>query len=637
HSDKVDAATFVLGTKGKSLIPAIGIFLFSQITMGLLGNSSILFYYVILILNGKRLMPKDLIIEHLALSNCLTIISRGIPQTMSDFGFKHFLGDIGCKFIVFIYRITRGMSLYAMSLLSSFQAITINQSNSRWMKLKHRATKYIGTSCSLGWLVHLLLNIVTPARVSGPISNKNVTSMMSYEYCSWFASGNLITALYMFLLCFTDGLCLGLMACSSVSMVSILYSHKRQVKHIHSAQHFLKVSPEDRAARTVLILVCIFGISYLFSSMVVIFKTYSKVLMLWRLSVFIFLEICFPVFYPIVLITNMKMILPLFYGGISLGSYTKISGLSIRMAFPSSAAIGIFLFSQLTMGLLGNLSILFYYPILIFNGKHLKPKDLIIEHLALSNCLTIISRGIPQTMSDFGFKNFLGNIGCKLIVFIYRITRGMSLYAMSLLSCFQAITINPRNSRWMKLKHRATKYIGTSCSLGWLVHLLLNIVTPARVSGPISNKNVTSMMSYEYCSWFASGNLLTALYMFLLCFTDALCLGLMACSSVSMVRILYIHKRQVKHIHSAQYFLKVSPEDRATQIILILVCIFVISYLFSSMVVIFKTYSKYLMLWRLSIFTYLEICFPIFYPIIFIRNIKNSSGLILLCCELSKV
>ncbi|XP_040590193.1 vomeronasal type-1 receptor 4 [Mesocricetus auratus] len=285
---------------------AVGIFLFSQIIVGMLGNFSILLYYVILIVTGKHLMPKDLIIEHLSFANCLSIISRGIPQTMSDFGFKYFLDDIGCKLIMYIYRISRGVSLYAMCLLSCFQAVTISPSNSRWMKLKHRATKYIGPSCSLSWLVHLLLNISTPIRVSGPIYNKNATSMTSYGYCSWFASGNVSTALYMFLLCFTDGLCLGLMACSSVSMVSILYRHKRQVKHIHSAQHFLKVSPEDRASQTILTLVCIFVISYSLSSILVIFTTYSKVPMLWVVSVFLFLEVCFPTVSPFVLFSNIK-------------------------------------------------------------------------------------------------------------------------------------------------------------------------------------------------------------------------------------------------------------------------------------------------------------------------------------------
>ena len=113
-------------------------------------------------------------------------------------------------------------------------------------------------------------------------------------------------------------------------------------------------------------------------------------------------------------------------------------------------AMGIFLFCQIIVGILGNSSILFYYIILMFTGKHLVPKDLIIEHLTFANCLTIILRGIPQTMSYIGFNIFLDDIGCKLIVYISRVTRGMFLYAMCLLSCFQAVLIRPGNSRWTK-------------------------------------------------------------------------------------------------------------------------------------------------------------------------------------------
>ncbi|XP_032743206.1 vomeronasal type-1 receptor 4-like [Rattus rattus] len=289
-----------------------------------------------------------------------------------------------------------------------------------------------------------------------------------------------------------------------------------------------------------------------------------------------------------------------------------------------SIALGIFLFSQITVGMIGNSSILFYYVILKSTGKHLMPKDLIIEHLISANFLFILSKGIPQTLSDYGYKDFLDEFGCKLVMYIYRTTRGVSLYMMCLLSCFQAITISPSNYRWMMLKHRTTKYLGPSCSISWPLHLFINIVTPARVSGHSYNKNTTNTMIYGSCSWLPSGNFTTVLYLFLLCFSDGLCLGLMACASFSIVNILYRHKNQVKHIHSAQYVLKVSPEDRATKNILILVCTFVTSYSFSSIVVIFMTYSKCPMLWGVSVFTFLEICFSIFCPFFLITNMKSQ-------------
>jgi vomeronasal1 receptor len=112
------------------------------------------------------------------------------------------------------------------------------------------------------------------------------------------------------------------------------------------------------------------------------------------------------------------------------------------------------------------------------------PKDTVIKHLTLAKFLAVISRGFPQTMAEFGMKNFLDDIGCKLVLYLYSAAQGISLYTICLLSCCQAITISPNSTRWKKLKHRATKYIGSSCSLSWVVQGLLNVIIPLRVNWP---------------------------------------------------------------------------------------------------------------------------------------------------------
>jgi vomeronasal1 receptor len=177
------------------------------------------------------------------------------------------------------------------------------------------------------------------------------------------------------------------------------------------------------------------------------------------------------------------------------------------------------------------------------------PKDTIIEHLAFASSLAIISRGIPQTMMEFAMKNFLDEIRCKLVLYLYRVERGISLYTTCLLSCFQAITISPQSTRWMKLKHRATKSIGPSCSLSWLVHLLLNVMITMRVTAPNRSRNVTERLDFGYWLGFVSGTMATPLYVLMLCLTDDLCLGLMVSASGSMVSIPYRLKSQVQHIH----------------------------------------------------------------------------------------
>ena len=97
---------FLTGIKMTPANLAIGILLFFYITVEILGNSSILLYYVFIIVTGKHLTPKDVIIEHLTFVNCLTTISKGNPETLSDF--KYFVGDISCKLVVYMYQIVRG-------------------------------------------------------------------------------------------------------------------------------------------------------------------------------------------------------------------------------------------------------------------------------------------------------------------------------------------------------------------------------------------------------------------------------------------------------------------------------------------------------------------------------------------------
>ncbi|XP_040590160.1 vomeronasal type-1 receptor 2-like [Mesocricetus auratus] len=286
----------------------MGILFFSQTAVGILGNWSILLPYVMPIFTGKNLMPKDQILRHLTLANSLVIMSRVIPHILAQLGLRNLLDDTLCKITLYSNRVSRGISLHCTCLLSCFQAITISPSNSRYMKLKHSVSKYMVQSCSLSWLVHLLLNSKAAIDVIGPHNNNNFTKKIKLGYCSAFLFGNTATVLHLLLLCSTDGLCLGLMVWASVFMVSTLYRHKSQLQYIH-AQHSFRVSPEDRATKTILILVCTFVFSYSMSFILVIYTILFDNPKLWIINIFTFLDTCFPTFCPFILISNNKSIL----------------------------------------------------------------------------------------------------------------------------------------------------------------------------------------------------------------------------------------------------------------------------------------------------------------------------------------
>ncbi|XP_031240032.1 vomeronasal type-1 receptor 4-like [Mastomys coucha] len=282
----------------------VGILFFSQTAVGILGNWSFLLHYVMSVITGKNLMPKDQILKHLTLANFFVIISRVTPHIMVQLGLQNLLDDLLCKLTLYSNRVARGVSLHCTCLLSCFQAITISLSHSRLMILTHSVSKYMIQFCSVSWLLHLLLNIKTAVDVIGPNTIKNVTRKIKLGYCSAFAFGNSVTGLHLFFVCFTDGLCLSIMVSASVSMVNILYRHKSQLQYIHSAQHLCRVSPEDKATKTILILVCTFVLSYSMSFILIIYTVVFDNPRLWIINIFTFLDTCFPTVCPFILISN---------------------------------------------------------------------------------------------------------------------------------------------------------------------------------------------------------------------------------------------------------------------------------------------------------------------------------------------
>ncbi|KAM7340318.1 hypothetical protein ACRRTK_000933 [Alexandromys fortis] len=284
---------------------------------------------------------------------------------------------------------------------------------------------------------------------------------------------------------------------------------------------------------------------------------------------------------------------------------------------PVNLPMGILFFSQTAVGILGNWSILLPYAVSEFTGKSLMPKDQILRHLTLANSLVIISRVIPHIMVQLGLQFLLDDLLCKLTLYSNRVSRGISLHCTCLLSCFQAITISPSNSRWMKLKHSVSKYMVQSCSLSWLVHLLLNSKTAVDVIGSGTNKNFTKKIKLGYCSAFVSGNTVSVLEAVILSVSDIMCLVLMAWASGSMVLVLHKHKHRVQHIHSYSLSQRPSHEDRATRTILILVTMFLSFYSLASILSFCITQTVNPSPWLLNTSVLLSLSFPTLSPLVF--------------------
>ncbi|KAM6154468.1 vomeronasal type-1 receptor 4-like [Erethizon dorsatum] len=247
----------------------------------------------------------------------------------------------------------------------------------------------------------------------------------------------------------------------------------------------------------------------------------------------------------------------------------------------SEVVIGVIFLSQTVIGVLGNSSLLYHYLVLYSTRCRLRCTDLILKHLIVANLLTLLVRGVPYTMAAFGWQVSLGDVGCKVLFYLHRISRGGSVGSTCFLSVFQAIIISPMDSRWAGLKVKAPKYVGSSLCLMWALYSLVNVIFLMYITGNWSKKNLTSLKYHGYCSSIRHDKTTESLCAALLFLPDALCVGLMLWTSSSMVSILYRHKQQMRHIHRTHVSPGSSLESRATKTILLLVSTYVSFYTLS--------------------------------------------------------
>ncbi|XP_005414893.1 PREDICTED: vomeronasal type-1 receptor 2-like [Chinchilla lanigera] len=274
----------------------------------------------------------------------------------------------------------------------------------------------------------------------------------------------------------------------------------------------------------------------------------------------------------------------------------------------------LFLF-PIVIGSLGNFFHFWHSTCLYFSGCRSRFIDFILRHLSVANLLVILSRGIPETMAALGMEEFLNNVGCKLVFYVQMLGKGVSFSNTCLLSVFQAITISPRSSRWAELKVKALKCIGPCPIICWVLHMLLNIRVPMLVSDKRNNKNITNTIDYQYCTAMSPDKDKNSIFVALTLSHDILCLKLMIWSSGSMAFILYRHKQRTQHIHR-HISSRSSPETRASQSILMLVCTFVSLYALTSIMnVWFSFYSKPAW-WLVKTSALIHVCFPTISPFI---------------------
>ncbi|XP_044538256.1 vomeronasal type-1 receptor 1-like [Gracilinanus agilis] len=264
---------------------------------GILGNMSLLCLHSLKFITGHRKRHISLIITNMAFAHVLMILFRGIPRMISIWGWRSLLDELMGKFITYLTRMTRGVSLCNTCLLSVFQALTISPNS---LKIKTRAQNYILLCCALSWIFNLLLDITVPLNINNSRNSSkerwrighvsfNLNSINIIKILTWKSV--------------VDALFVALMICSSGYMVSVLYRHNQQVQHIHNISLSPRTSPETRATKIILMLVITFVCFNSASSPFVIYVTSDRVSRPWALHFTVTLSLFYPIVSPFMLLS----------------------------------------------------------------------------------------------------------------------------------------------------------------------------------------------------------------------------------------------------------------------------------------------------------------------------------------------
>ncbi|XP_027289924.1 vomeronasal type-1 receptor 4-like, partial [Cricetulus griseus] len=288
-------------------------------------------------------------------------------------------------------------------------------------------------------------------------------------------------------------------------------------------------------------------------------------------------------------------------------------------------ATRIIFLSKTVTGILGNLSLIFYYLVLCCRENTLKPTDVMLMNIMSANVLIILSTGVPQTMAVWGFKHFLNDFGCKLLLYIQGLGRSVSIGTTCLLSVFQALTISPRKSCWKRHKVKFEKYINPHILLIWILYLFLNFIYLAYTLAKRNSKNVTRERDFGYCFTAGWDQIGVSLYAVFVVLPEVFFSVLMTWSSGFMVFILYRHRQKVQHIRSTQGSIRNSLESRVTQYILILVSTFLAFYTLSSILRGYISLLNSQNWWLVNINRLTSLCFPLIGPFVLMNHYSIMS------------
>ncbi|XP_034349436.1 vomeronasal type-1 receptor 51-like [Arvicanthis niloticus] len=245
-------------------------------------------------------------------------------------------------------------------------------------------------------------------------------------------------------------------------------------------------------------------------------------------------------------------------------------------------------FFEIGIGISANSFLLLFYIFKFTRGHRTRLTDLPIGLLSLTHVLMLLVMAFIAT-DIFIYWRGWDDIICKFIVYLHRILRGFSLCTTSLLSVLQTIILSPRSSCLAKFKHKSPHHISCAILLLSIIYMLISshlLVSITAISNLTTNDFIYVTQS---CSILPLSYHMQSMLSTLLAIRDVFLLSLMVLSTWYMVALLCRHRKKAQHLQGTNLSPKASPEQRATQTILMLMSFFVLMSILDSIVSCLRT------------------------------------------------
>ncbi|XP_048205264.1 putative vomeronasal receptor-like protein 4 [Perognathus longimembris pacificus] len=271
-------------------------------------------------------------------------------------------------------------------------------------------------------------------------------------------------------------------------------------------------------------------------------------------------------------------------------------------------------------GVVGNILVFVRHVYAFLTGPDKKPIDLIIIHLMFSNAVIICTLGLRDIATVFDFRNFVDNVGCKLLIYLVRVARGLSICTTCLLSMIQAITISPRTTLWRKLKPQTAWQVLPYLLLFWIINSLISSNLLHYITAVNTLNGSGTEMYIGYCYMLPSRQEIRWFFLSLMALRDVIFQSLMGWSSGYMAFHLYKHHKRVLYLHSSRFANNSSPEIRATLSTLNLMTCFLVFYWADFMFSVYTGSTLRDDLITLNIKTFLDLGYAVLSPLVLINR-----------------